>query len=224
MKSFAEITDWAAKNAGGAVELEARLPAPESSAVLRKITDDRYLSTMSLRVFSAGLRHSMVRKKWPAFEEVFQGFVPGKVASFSDETLEALMRDSRIIRHWRKILATRTNAIAITEIATEHGSFADWLVAWPVEDTVGLWEILQKRFSQLGGMSGPMFLRWVGKDTFMLSSDVVWALNDLGIAKGEFKGKRDRRTAQDAFNVWREESGQALCRISMTLSIFTGVR
>ena len=224
MKSFAEITDWAAKNAGGAAELEARLPAPESSAVLSKITDDRYLSTMSLRVFSAGLRHSMVREKWPAFEEVFQGFVPGKVASFSDETLEALMRDSRIIRHWRKILATRTNAIAMTEIAAEHGSFADWLVAWPVEDVVGLWEVLQKKFSQLGGMSGPMFLRWVGKDTFMLSSDVVCALNDLGIAKGEFKGKRDRRAAQDAFNVWREESGQALCRISMTLSIFTGVR
>jgi len=150
--------------------------------------------------------------------------VPGKVASFSDENLEALMRDSRIIRHWRKILATRTNAIAMTEIATEHGSFADWLVAWPVEDTVGLWEVLQKKFSQLGGMSGPMFLRWVGKDTFMLSPDVVCALNDLGIAKGEFKGKRDRRTAQDAFNVWREESGEALCRISMTLSIFTGVR
>ena len=99
------------------------------------------------------------------------------------------MRDSRIIRHWRKILATRTNAIAMTEIATEHGSFADWLVAWPVEDTVGLWEVLQKRFSQLGGMSGPMFLRWVGKDTFMLSPDVVCALNDLGIARVNSKAR-----------------------------------
>ena len=224
MKSFAEITHWAAKNAGGAAELEARLPAPESSAVLREIADDRYLSTMSLRIFSSGLRHSMVREKWPAFEEVFQGFVPGKVASLADETLEALMRDSRIIKHWGKILATRTNAIAMTEIATEHGSFADWLVEWPLEDTVGLWEALQKRFSQLGGMSGPMFLRLVGKDTFILSPDVVSALNKLGIAKSKFKSKKDRRIAQDAFNVWRGESGQALCRISMILSIFTGVR
>jgi 3-methyladenine DNA glycosylase Tag len=224
MKSFAEISERAAKNAGGEAELEARLPTPESAAALRKIADDRYLSTMSLRVFAAGLRHSMVRDKWPAFEEVFQGFVPGKVASFSDEALEALMKDSRIIRHWGKISATRANAIAMTEIAAEHGSFANWLADWPTEDAAGLWEVLQKKFSQLGGMSGPMFLRWVGKDTFMLSPDVVRALNDLGVAKSEFKGKRDRRIAQDAFNVWRDESGLALCQISMTLAIFTGVR
>jgi 3-methyladenine DNA glycosylase Tag len=73
MKSFAEITDWAAKDAGGAADLEARLPAPESSAVLRKITDDRYLSTMSLRVFSAGLRHSMVRENGRVSRRSFRG-------------------------------------------------------------------------------------------------------------------------------------------------------
>ena len=224
MRSFADITKRAAENAGGTAELEARLPVPESAAALRKMSDDRYLSTMSLRVFSAGLRHSMVRDKWPAFEEVFQGFEPGKVVSFSDEALEALMKDTRIIRHWGKISATRGNAIAMTEIAAEHGSFAGWLSAWPTENTAGLWEALQKRFSQLGGMSGPMFLRWVGKDTFMLSLDVVRALNELGVAKSEFKGKRDRRIAQEAFNVWREESGMALSQISMTLAIFTGVR
>lgn len=222
MKSFAQILKQAEANAGGASALATRLPTPESPAALRKIADDRYFSTMSLRVFAAGLKHSMVRDKWPAFEDVFMGFDPRRVAAISDEDLEALMKDARIIRHWGKIRATRANAIAINEIAAVHGSLAAWLADWPSADIVGLWADLQKRFSQLGGMSGPMFLRWVGKDTFMLSPDVVWALNDLGVAKSAFKGKKDRQIAQDVFNGWMEESGKPLCQISMILAAYTG--
>ena len=224
MKSFADISSQAAQNAGGPAALQTRLPKVETAAALRKVGDDRYLSTMSLRIFAAGLRHQMVRDKWPAFEEVFAGFVPGRVASFSDEALEGLMNDRRIIRHWRKISATRVNAIAMMEIAKVHGSFADWLADWPVTDIVGLWDALQKHFSQLGGMSGPMFLRWVGKDTFMLSPDVVHVLKELGVADSAFKGKKDRRLAQEAFNQWHAESGLPLSQISMTLAIYAGVR
>jgi len=224
VKSFADISSQAAQNAGGPAALQTRLPKVETAAALRKVGDDRYLSTMSLRIFAAGLRHQMVRDKWPAFEEVFAGFVPGRVASFSDEALEGLMNDRRIIRHWGKISATRVNAIAMMEIAKVHGSFADWLADWPVTDIVGLWDALQKHFSQLGGMSGPMFLRWVGKDTFMLSPDVVHVLKELGVADSAFKGKKDRRLAQEAFNQWHAESGWPLSQISMTLAIYAGVR
>jgi 3-methyladenine DNA glycosylase Tag len=224
VKSFADISSQAAQNAGGPAALQTRLPKVETAAALRKVGDDRYLSTMSLRIFAAGLRHQMVRDKWPAFEEVFAGFVPGRVASFSDEALEGLMNDRRIIRHWGKISATRVNAIAMMEIAKVHGSFADWLADWPVTDIVGLWDALQKHFSQLGGMSGPMFLRWVGKDTFMLSPDVVHVLKELGVADSAFKGKKDRRLAQEAFNQWHAESGLPLSQISMTLAIYAGVR
>ncbi len=222
MKRFADIRKKAERNAGGTAALEARLPTPNTAAALRKVGDDRYLSTMSLRIFSAGLKHSMVRDKWPAFEEVFHGFSPTRVSAISDEDLEALMKDTRIIRHWGKISATRSNAIAMVALATEHGSFANWLANWPVDDITGLWDFLHKRFSQLGGASGSMFLRWVGKDTFMLSPDVVRALNEVGVAESAFKGKKDRKIAQDAFNAWRVESGEPLCRISMTLAIYAG--
>ncbi len=224
MKAFAAISKQAEKNAGGPEALAARLPEAKSATALRKIADDRYLSTMSQRVFAAGLKHSMVRDKWPAFEEVFLGFEPGRVAAMSDEHLEGLMKETRIIRHWGKISATRANAIAMKEIASEHGSFAKRLADWPTTDIVGLWETLQTRFSQLGGMSGPMFLRWVGKDTFMLSPDVVWSLSELGVAKSNFKGKKDRRLAQAAFNEWADESGLPMCRISMTLAVYAGTR
>ena len=47
-----------------------------------------------------------------------------------------------------------------------------WIARWPATDIVGLWEALAKRFSQMGGNSGPSFLRMVGKDTFVLTYSV----------------------------------------------------
>lgn len=222
MKTLAQIEARAVQLAGGAEAFAERLPKPKTGAALRKIGDDKYLSTMSQRIFAAGLKHSMVRDKWPAFEEAFLGFDPKRVAALSDEALEGLMKDRRIIRHWGKIGATRVNAIAMSNIAAEHGSFGRWIADWPSTDIVGLWEVLKREFAQLGGMSGPMFLRWMGKDTFMLSKDVVRALNGLGVAKGGFTGKKDRLAAQAAFNGWMAESGKPLSQISMTLAIFAG--
>ncbi len=150
----------------GAAAVEARLLQPKGAADLVATGDDRYLSQMSLRIFRAGLKHSVVDAKWPAFEEVFYAFDPRRVRAMPDEALEALLGDTRLIRHWAKIKAVRDNAAAMLEVAAEHGSFGRWLADWPADDVVGLWEALGKRFSQMGGNSGPMFLRMVGKDTF----------------------------------------------------------
>src|ERR1700730_12071890 len=69
---FAPILE-AARTRHGAKALEARLPQPKTSAELASTSDDRYLSQMSLRIFRAGLKHSVVDAKWPAFEEVVHG-------------------------------------------------------------------------------------------------------------------------------------------------------
>ena len=80
MASFAPVLKKAAKRAGGAAALEDMLPSPVSARKIKGVSDDRYLSRMSLRVFSAGLKHSMVAAKWPAFEEVFFEFAPNVCA------------------------------------------------------------------------------------------------------------------------------------------------
>src|SRR5689334_7759183 len=80
-----------------------------------------------------------------------------------------------------KIRAVRDNAAAILDIAASHGGFGAFLADWPGADIVGLWDTLAKRFSQMGGNSGPSFLRMVGKDTFILSPSVVAALKHWGI-------------------------------------------
>ncbi len=219
MTSFATILAEARERAGGDAALSGRLPTPKSPDELRAVADDRYLSMMSQRVFSAGLKHSMVAAKWPAFEEVFLAFEPRRVRAINDEALEALMGETRIIRHWGKIKATRANAAAMCAVADDFGGMGAYLAGWPGDDAVGLWHDIARRFSQMGGNSGPYFLRWSGKDTFVLTGFVVKALNHWGAFDGEPKGKRARAQVQEAFNHWAAESGRPLSHVSMILAI-----
>jgi 3-methyladenine DNA glycosylase Tag len=215
---FEAIEERARERAGGAQALVARLPLPKSTDELRAVPDDRYLSMMSLRIFRAGLKHSLVDGKWPAFEEAFFGFDPARVEAMPDEEMEALLGDKRLIRHWGKLKAVRDNASAVCRLAGEKSGMGAYLADWPREDVVGLWDDLGKRFSQLGGTSGPTFLRMVGRDTFILTGAVIKALNHWDAFDGTPKSKGDRRQVQDVFNAWRKESSRPLCQISMILA------
>lgn len=214
---FTRILD-AARTRHSAEALESRLPKPKSAAELVATPDDRYLSDMSRRIFRAGLKHSLVDAKWPAFEEVFHRFDLRRVRAMSDEAMEGLLGDARLIRHWGKLKSVRDNAAAMLEIAQEHKSFGAWLAGWPGEDIVGLWEALAKRFSQMGGNSGPSFLRMVGKDTFILTPSVTGALKHWGIVKAPPKNRGDRAQVQTAFNAWTQETGRPLCQLSLILA------
>ena len=77
-----------------------------------------------------------------------------------DEAVEGLLADKRLIRHWGKLKSVRDNAAVMLAIAEAHGGFGIWLADWPAADITGLWEALAKRFSQMGGNSGPSFLRF----------------------------------------------------------------
>tara|TARA_B100000809_G_C14646220_1_gene354203 strand:+ start:318 stop:518 length:201 start_codon:yes stop_codon:yes gene_type:complete len=63
LTKFAAILATAEERSGGAAALKKLLPKAKSSKALQAVADDRYLSLMSLRVFSAGLKHSMVADK-----------------------------------------------------------------------------------------------------------------------------------------------------------------
>lgn len=221
--SFDRIRQAAEARCGSAAGLEERLKErlqrPKTPAGLRALPDDRYLSLLSLRIFRAGLKHSLVDAKWPAFEEAFHGFDPRRVRAMNDEALEALMADTRLIRHWGKIKATRDNAAALCTVIEESGSFGAYLADWPAGEVVGLWHDLGKRFKQMGGSSAPVFLRMAGKDTFVPTGDVVRALNRWGAFDGEPKGKKAQAKVQDAFRDWAGQSNKPLCEISMILAL-----
>ncbi|MFI4987967.1 MAG: DNA-3-methyladenine glycosylase I [Alphaproteobacteria bacterium] len=218
MTAFKTILAAAEKRSGGTQALAMLLPKPKSVAELAAVPDDRYLSTMSLRIFRAGLKHSMVDAKWPAFEEVFHDFEPHRVRAMSDEALERLMQDKRLIRHWGKLKSVRDNAAAIIALTAGAGSFGRHLAAWPAERIVALWDDLAQRFSQMGGSSAAYFLRMVGKDTFILTPYVARALVAWGALEREPKGKAERAKAADAILAWAKEGKRPLCQVSMILA------
>lgn len=221
MVAFAKIEKAAVKRVGEKElqdRFKHRIPKIKSAAELKKVPDDRYLSLIALRIFRAGLKHDMVDAKWPAFEKAFHGFDPRRVRAMSDEAVEALMKNAKLIRHLGKLKAVHANGAAVVALAAEKGGVGAYLADWPGENIVGLWDDLAKRFAHLGGGSGPQFLRMAGKDTFVLSDWVVKALNEWGVVEGTPKGKADRSKVQAAFNDWAKELGKPLAHLSMTLA------
>jgi len=216
MVSFADV-EAAAVMRTGAAALAERMPAVLDTAGLIALPDDRYLSLLSLRIFRAGLKHSLVDSKWPAFEEVFHGFVPAAVLAMPDEAVEALMGDNRLIRHWGKMRSVRNNAATLDAISRAHDGFGRFLAEWPIEDTLGLWAELAKRFEQMGGESGPRFLRMAGRDTFIFSPSVTAALRHWGVTE-TLKTKPDRARAQAQLLDWRRETGKKLAHLSVILA------
>lgn len=218
MRDYQWLYQYCLNRFGSVEALEARLPQPKSPEELRALGDDRYLSIISLRIFRAGLKHSLVDAKWPAFEEVFFGFDPHKVVLMGAEHLERLMHDERLIRHLAKLKSVPRNAQFILDVAREKGSFGALIADWPVSDIVGLWKCLGKHGTQLGGLSAPRFLRMVGKDTFIPTDDVVAALKAQGIIDKAPTSQKELAAVQAAFNEWRAQSGRPLCQLSTLLA------
>ncbi|OYT97042.1 MAG: 3-methyladenine DNA glycosylase, partial [Pseudomonas sp. PGPPP3] len=150
MRDYKWLHEYCLNRFGSVAALEARLPTPLAPAELRQIGDDRYLSLIALRVFRAGLKHSLVDAKWPAFEQAFFGFDPHKVVLMGAEHLERLMQDARLIRHLGKLKSVPRNAQFVLDVAHERGSFGALIADWPCNDIVGQWKYLAKHGAQLG--------------------------------------------------------------------------
>lgn len=221
--SFKSIQARAAKRKGGEKVLASLMPKKRDNKALAKLTDDRVLAEMARRVFCAGFVWSVIDKKWPGFEEAFLGFNPKRLLFQPAEFWEKLTQDTRIVRNPTSIRSVRDNAKFVTDIAAEHGSFGKFLAAWPADDQIGLLEIFAKRGSRLGGFSGQYLLRFLGRDSFILTGDLMMCLRDAGVPIGE-KGtsKKDQKLAQAQINEWARESGLPLTHISRICSMSIG--
>jgi 3-methyladenine DNA glycosylase Tag len=223
MIAFKTIRARAAKRKGGEKALSSLLPKVPSQKALASLKDDRVLAEMAKRVFSAGFVWSVIEKKWPGFEAAFLKFEPKRLNFQPDEFWEGLTGDDRIVRNGAKIASVRDNARFIAEIAKEHGSFGKFLARWPADDQVGLLEVLAKRGSRLGGMTGQYFLRFVGKDVFITSRDMIASLRDAGLDISETaSSKKDLRKIQDLFNAWAEETGLPYTHLSRICAMSVG--
>jgi 3-methyladenine DNA glycosylase Tag len=117
----------------------------------------------------------------------------------------------------------RANAAFIEDISRQHGGFAKFLADWPQSDQIGLMDLLAKKGARLGGKTGQFFLRFLGKDSFVLSADVVACLRDAGLDIAENpSSKKDLRKVQDQFTAWTAETGLPLTHLSRICAMSIG--
>jgi 3-methyladenine DNA glycosylase Tag len=223
MTPFKAIRARAANRKGGEASLASLLPEVPSQKRLNRLADDRVLSEMAKRIFAAGFVWSVIDKKWPGFEAAFLDFAPMRLLMQPDEFWEGLTSDTRIVRNPQKIMAVRGNAQFVADVAREHGSFGKFLARWPTSDQIGLLALLAKRGMRLGGRTGQYFLRFIGKDSFITSTDVVACLRDAGLDISENPtAKKDLAKIQVQFNAWARETGLPLTHLSRICAMSIG--
>jgi 3-methyladenine DNA glycosylase Tag len=222
MKSFDKIEALARKHHGGPKGISAALRQWQVDTDVVGKKDAQFLRGMAKAVFSSGFSWDVIEKKWPGFEVAFDKFEPKRVAAFDDEKVDALLKDTRIVRNGAKIMATIENARFVVATSKQHGSFGKFLAGWPATDQVGLMDHLKRNASRLGGATCQYFLRFEGWDAFILSGDVVKALIREGVVMKEPTSKKDLAAVQAAFNTWREQSKRPVREISRILALSVG--
>ena len=113
---------WAAGDAAYEAYHDAEWGRPATA-------DVRLFEKIVLEGFQAGLAWITILRKRPRFREVFEGFMPARVARFDAGDIARLLEDAGIIRHRGKIEAAVGNAGRALDLIDEYGSLAAYF--WP---------------------------------------------------------------------------------------------
>jgi 3-methyladenine DNA glycosylase Tag len=232
-ESFKSLYQRAADRKGGKLALELLLGkrilgkkllddnAAEQS--IAQLTDDRVLAAFTKQIFKSGFVWRVVENKWPDFEAHFFNFSIEKMLMMPEEMLERKAADPKIIRNYNKVKTIKANAQMIFDVTLDKKiSFAQFIHDWPSEDIIGLWAYLKKHGQRLGGNTGPYALRLLGKDTFILSSDVEAYLRAQQIIDGGLQSKKSLTAIQTFFNKLQNESGYSLTQLSRMIAFASG--
>lgn len=223
MQAFSAIYNRAIDRKGSAEALSQMLPRVLSSAELAAIPDSRYLSMMAKGINQAGFHWQVIENKWPQFEEAFLDFDVEKLALLPDTAWDAYLLDARVVRNWQKIEAVYKNAVFLRALAEEHGSAAQFFAHWDVQDQYGLLQYLKKHGSRLGGMTGMYFLRRMGKDAYVLSRDVILAMQHAGLdIADQPSSQKELKLIQGCFDQWHQETDLPYSHLSKIAAYSVG--
>lgn len=89
--------------------------------------DHKLFEFMVLDAFQAGLSWKTILHRREGFREAFDNFDASIIAEYSEEKVQQLMQESRIIRNQLKIRATITNAKAFLRVQSEFGTFDKYI-------------------------------------------------------------------------------------------------
>ena len=137
------------------------MPGEAPEQIEPKILGD-YLEVMSKAVFQSGMSWRVVDAKWPSTREAFRDFDAETVADLTEGDVDALAKDTRVIRNRRKLDAVVANAGRMIELEKEHGSFRSYLRSHKdFEATVAS---LRKEFKFMGDLGCYYLLHVVGEE------------------------------------------------------------
>lgn len=99
--------------------------------------DQRLFEKLCLEGFQSGLSWRTILDKRDNFRAAFDGFDFRKIAEYSEDDVNRLLKDAGIVRHRGKILAVINNAQRLVELVQQEGAFAAfiWKYAPPYSET-----------------------------------------------------------------------------------------
>lgn len=90
--------------------------------------DERVLfEFLVLEGAQAGLSWRTILDKREGYRAVFDGFDPGRIAAYTEDDLEARVRDARIVRNRLKVWGVRKNAQAYLRLRQHCGGLEPYL-------------------------------------------------------------------------------------------------
>ena len=89
--------------------------------------DETLFEFLLLETFQAGLSWITILNKRENFRTAFDGFDYKKIALYSEDKIQDLLKDSGIIRNQLKVRSAVSNAIAFMKIQDEFGSFSKYI-------------------------------------------------------------------------------------------------
>lgn len=98
--------------------------------------DNLWLKFITLEGAQAGLSWRTIVKKIEGYQQSFKNFEINKVATMSDEELDELLKDPKIIRNRLKVYSTRNNAIQMIKVQKEFGTFDNYIWAFVNHKTI----------------------------------------------------------------------------------------
>ncbi len=221
--AFKKLYQLAAQRKGGEQALEMLLGQPANDQAVAKLGDDRILSAFTKQIFKSGFVWRVVENKWSHFETLFFDFSIEKILMMPDEMLAQKASDTRIIRNYTKVKTIKANAQMIFDHqVSAKQSFAQFIADWPSENIIALWAYLKKHGQRLGGNTGPYALRALGKDTFILSSDVEAYFRVHNIIDGGLYSKKSLTAIEHYFNKWHQQTGYSLAQLSRLVAFAHG--
>ena len=90
-------------------------------------SDRKLFEFIVLDTFQAGLSWSLILDRREHFRSAFDNFDPGKIALYTPDKIEKLVKNDGIIRNRLKISATVSNARAFLRIKDKYPSFSQFI-------------------------------------------------------------------------------------------------